>query len=71
MKKKLKQLSNIEGMSVMAMLRQATFDGVSQGICMNDGCSFTKEVEPDCDQGYCEDCKTNTVSSAAVLGGII
>jgi hypothetical protein len=53
-------------------LLEAVFsDSVSPGICMNEGCDYTVEVEPDQDRGWCEACGTNTVKSAPILAGII
>ena len=69
---KLALLADIEGYdSVMDMLREATFDGRCMAICMNDGCEFTTEMEPDQDGGWCNECKTNTVKSCLILEGII
>jgi hypothetical protein len=69
---KLDQLIEIEGYDSLEALAQAVFaDSVSPGICTNEGCSFTIEVEPDQDRGYCEECGTQTVKSALVLTGII
>jgi len=68
---KLSDLAAIEGMDVMEMLEAGTFDSVCMGICTNKGCNYTTEVEPDSSDGYCEDCGTNTVSSALRLAGMI
>jgi len=68
---KLDTLAEIEDLEVMEMLEQATFDSVAPGICTNKDCEYTTTVEPDQDQGYCEDCKTNTVQSCLILAGII
>ena len=46
-------------------------DSVSPAICMNEGCEYTAEMEPDQDRGFCEVCETNTMVSALVLAGII
>jgi len=68
---KLNKLAEIEGMSIEDLCSHATFDGVAKGICSNPDCDYTCEVEPDQKEGYCEVCKTCTVTSAAVLAGII
>jgi hypothetical protein len=68
---KLKDLADIEGLDVMDLLEEASIDSVCPGICTNKDCTYTTEVEPDCSQGYCEDCDTNTVKSALVLAGVI
>lgn len=68
----LQELTESEGYAdTMDMLQEATFDSVSPGICTNDGCGYTTEVEPDQSEGWCEICQTNTVKSALILGGII
>ncbi len=68
---KLDKLAEIEGMAVDEMLGGAVIDSVTPGICMNLGCEYTTEVEPDQDKGYCEACDSQTVQSALVLAGII
>jgi hypothetical protein len=69
---KLKQLIDIEGFeSQHALLAAAVSDSVCPAICMNDGCDYTTEMEPDQDRGFCEICGTNTVASALILAGLI
>lgn len=68
---KLKKLCEVEGMTLEEVLENGTFDGVCLGICMNPDCDYTTEVEPDCGDGYCENCDTNTVKSALMLAGMI
>ena len=68
---KLQDLARVEGMSEEELLQQATFDSIAKGICMNKGCDYTTEVEPDQSQGYCESCGTNTVQSCLMIAGII
>ena len=68
---KLVRLARDAGLSVDEMLRQVVFDSVSPGICMNPGCDYTTDVEPDQDQGWCEVCDTTTVMSASRLAGVI
>ena len=68
---KIETLAAIEGMEVMEMLEEATFDSVSPGICTNPDCDYTTTVEPDCRKGWCENCQAQTVASALVLMGII
>ena len=71
-KSKLAKLVEIEGYNSIEELMEAVFsDSVSPAICMNDGCDFTCEMEPDQDAGYCEECHTNTMKAAPVLAGII
>ena len=69
---KLDKLTEIEGFSNVEDLLEATItDSVSPAICMNDGCSYSAEMEPDQDRGWCEECGTNSMKSALVLAGII
>jgi hypothetical protein len=69
---KLAKLLEIEGYDSVEALMEAVFsDSVSPAICMNEDCSFTCEMEPDQDGGYCEECHTNTMTAAPVLAGII
>ena len=69
---KLDKLIEIEGYGSLEQLAEAVFsDSVAPGICMNAGCDFTTEVEPDQNRGWCEQCSTNTVTSAVVLAGLI
>ena len=65
---KLAALMKIEGYDSIEELAQAVLsDSVSPAICMNDGCNFTCEIEPDQDAGYCEKCRTNSMQSALIL----
>lgn len=68
---KLAELAAIEGEDEMQMMETASYDGVSPGICINDDCDYTVAVEPDCRDGWCEECQTNTVESCLVLAGVI
>ena len=69
---KLDQLVEIEGYDSLDDLLAATIsDSVSPAICMNEGCDYTAEMEPDQREGWCEACGTNTVASALVLAGLI
>jgi hypothetical protein len=68
---KLKQLSDIEGVSEQELLEQAVIGDDCKGICINPECSYTTKIEPDQDAGYCEVCSTNTVQSCLVLSGLM
>jgi hypothetical protein len=69
---KLAKLIEIEGYDSPDQLLEAVFsDAVSPAICMNDGCDFTCDMEPDQDRGYCEECHSNTMKAAPVLAGVI
>ena len=70
--RKLEELTRIEGYpSVDALLEAVVTDSVSPAICVNEVCSYTCEMEPDQDRGWCEECGTNTMQSALVLAQII
>jgi hypothetical protein len=69
---KLDQLTEIVGYDdPLEMFEEFVCDSVCPGICMNPDCDYTNEVEPDCTNGWCEVCNTQTVKSGMVLGGII
>jgi hypothetical protein len=71
-RRKLAQLAEYEGHeSVDDMLQACVLDSVSPAICTDPQCSYTTEMEPDQDRGYCEACAQNTVVSALVLAGLI
>lgn len=57
MSSKLQKLAEIEGFdSTFELLEASIADSVCPGICINPGCEYTTEVEPDCTSGYCEEC---------------
>jgi hypothetical protein len=69
---KLQTLVESEGFASIEDLLEATItDSVSPAICMNEGCSYTAEMEGDQDRGWCEECGTNSMKSALVLAGLI
>lgn len=69
---KLDDLASIEGFNdPMDLLEAYATDSVCPGICTNEHCDYTTEVEPDCWDGWCEECNDNTVSSALILAGVI
>ena len=69
---KLTKVIEIEGYDDdVALIADAVSDSVCPAICMNDGCDYTTEMEPDQDRGWCENCGTNPMKSALVLAGII
>jgi hypothetical protein len=53
------------------LIEDYMFDGLMPAICINEGCDYSTEYEPDQDQGWCESCGTNTVQSATILAGVI
>jgi hypothetical protein len=69
---KLTKLLEIEGYERVEDLIEAVFsDSVSPAICMNEDCTFTCEMEPDQDAGWCDECRTNTTMAAPVLAGLL
>jgi hypothetical protein len=69
---KLQKLIELEGYEDdVALIADAVSDSVCPAICMNIGCDYTAELEPDQDRGWCECCSTNSMKSALVLAGII
>jgi hypothetical protein len=61
-----------EGFRTIEDLLKATgLDCVSPGICMNEGCNYVTEVEPDQREGYCEQCDDCSVTSALILAGVL
>ena len=69
---KLQKLLEIEGYTNRTELLTANIiDSVCPAICMNEGCNYVCEMEPDQDRGWCEECHTNSMKSALVLAGVI
>jgi hypothetical protein len=69
---KLAQLCNHEGFDTLDdLLEAASLDSVSPAICVNEGCDYSTDMEPDQDAGHCEICGTQTVKSALILAGLI
>ena len=68
---KLSILASQYGYSVDELLEEYGLDETVPGICMNPGCEYVTEYEPDQRDGWCEACGTTTVRSALVLAGLI
>lgn len=69
---KAQQLAESEGYDdPFKMMEECHLDSVIMGICMNPDCEYTTQVEPDCYDGYCEECETQTVKSLLILEGVI
>lgn len=61
-------LAELEGFNdIMEMLEEYGNESVMPGICMNEGCDYITNVEPDQDRGWCEECHTNSVKSLMEL----
>lgn len=69
---KLQELTEIYGFEdPLNFLEDYITDSICPGICENEECDYTTEVEPDCTSGWCEECQSNTVVSGMILAGII
>jgi len=68
---KLDQLASVWGLSVHEFIEEYALDEVVPGICLNTGCEYTTEVEPDQTEGWCEECEMRSVRSGIVLAGLI
>ena len=69
---KLGELVESEGYDSLDNFLEAIItDSVCPAICTNDGCSYTCEMEPDQDAGWCEARGTNSVKSALILAGLV
>ena len=65
---KLNELINVEGFEdAEQMVNASLVDCDTYGICSNDHCNYTTNVEPDQTAGYCEACGTTTVISGVEL----
>ena len=63
---KLKKLVELEGFDDDTdLIAAAVADSVCPAICLNDGCDYTTEMEPDQDRGWCEVCRTNSLEERA------
>lgn len=66
----LQRLAENEGYSEpMEMLEDTFNDGAVPGACSQ--CDYTTYVEPDCTDGWCEECEAGTVRSCQIMAGII
>ena len=74
-RQKLRKLAEIEGCgNVTELIELAARDAVSPAICCNPDeltCNYSTEMEPDQDQGWCDECGKGTMQSALILAGLI
>lgn len=69
---KLKALMESGGFEdELSLLEACVGDSVSPAICVNVGCDYTAQMEPDQREGYCEVCGTQSVQAALVLANMI
>jgi hypothetical protein len=69
---KLERLADMEGYDDVDQLFECrAMDSTVPAICMNAGCDYTADYEPDQDKGWCESCDANTVKSALIIAGFI
>lgn len=69
---KLETLMESEGQTDKTeFAAEMIYDSVCPGICKNRGCDYVTNVEPDCFNGWCESCETNSVISGLALMGLI
>jgi hypothetical protein len=57
--------------SPRTLIRTFAHDSVCPGICTRPGCDYAVEIEPDQDEGWCEECHERSVQSALILAGIV
>lgn len=70
--RKLASLAEIKGFDdVSGLLTAAALDCVCPTICINPGCEYAVEMEPDQREGCCEAGGIQTVQSALVLADLI
>ena len=69
----IQEFCSIEGYpdGLTAVETLFTDPGTPNSICVNDDCTYTELVEDDCADGFCPDCKTQTLQSIMILMGII
>lgn len=71
-REKLLKLARIAGLpNVPDLLERAAYELTAPGICINEGCDYSCDVERDQDRGWCEACGAGTVKSALVLADLI
>lgn len=68
---KLDRLVELHDLTVCAFIAGYALDSVVPAICMNEGCDFMADLEPDQREGFCEECRTTSMNSGLVLAGFI
>lgn len=57
--------------TVEGLMEDFSCESLAPAICINPGCSYTTDMEPDQRAGWCEVCEENTVKSVFVLMGVM
>jgi hypothetical protein len=66
---KLCQAEGLEGIDDLMAL--SVCDSLCPAICMTEGCDHVAQMESDQEEGYCEACGGNTMTSVLVLAEMI
>lgn len=67
-REKLDRLVDIEEFEdLQSALFEWSTDSVVPGICMNPRCDNVEDVEPDCRDGRCSECQTDSIKSGLIL----
>jgi hypothetical protein len=69
---KLIKVCEAEGFATIDDLVALTVaDSMCPAICMTEGCDYIAPMESDQEEGYCENCGSNTMVSVLVLAELI
>lgn len=68
---KLLTLCDKAGLDHAKLTNGEVFDSIIAGICLTEGCDHVVDVEGDQEEGWCDECQSNTVVSALILAGVI
>ncbi len=70
---KLEQLLELEGYEddLDSFIQDSLPDILCKGICMYPSCEYTTDVEPEQDDGWCEECGEPTVKSGMMLAEVL
>ena len=69
---KLMKVCEAEGFATVDdLIALSVADSVCPAICMMERCDHVAPMESDQENGYCEECSSNTMVSVLVLVGLI
>jgi len=69
---KLVKVCEAEGFATVDdLIALSVADSVCPAICMMERCDHVAPMESDQENGYCEECSSNTMVSVLVLVGLI